>query len=427
MARISFCTFGCKVNQYESERAAEQARLAGHQVVPWGEPADVQIVHTCSITANAVRDGRAALRGALKRRLAGGRVVATGCAARTDAASLLPSPDVTVIDDLMDAVSGCADAASGPAAEPREGCVSCPSQRQGRTRALVKIQDGCRFRCAFCIVPQARPVESSRPVRDVVEEVRRYVALGHREVVLTGVRITGYRPVDAGRNGLEELIRRLGELPGLSRVRLTSLYPSEVREGLLRAMAESPNSCPHLHLALQSGDDGVLRRMRRAYTAARFLEVVEMARSILPGVAVTTDVIAGFPGESEEAFENTAAVMRRAAFSRAHVFTFSPRPGTAAAAMDGQVPRAVARDRTRRLIGISAETGRAFRQGLVGTVQRVIAEQPQTPGVMTGLTDSYVEVEFAAPEVLPGQEVDVLVTGVTEAGLTGELAGVRQA
>jgi threonylcarbamoyladenosine tRNA methylthiotransferase MtaB len=422
MAKISFCTFGCKVNQYETERAAEQARLAGHQVVPWGEPADVQIVHTCSITANAVRDGRAALRGALKRRRDGGLVLATGCAARTDASSLVPSPDVTVIEDLMEAVSGCGDAAVPPVEESRGDCLSCPSQRQARTRALVKIQDGCRFRCAFCIVPQARPVESSRPVRDVVEEVRAYVALGHREVVLTGVRITGYRPENAGRSGLEELIRRLGEVPGLARVRLTSLYPSEVREGLLRAMAESPNACPHLHLALQSGDDGILRRMRRAYTSARFLEVVEQARAILPGVAITTDVIAGFPGETEEAFENTAAVMRRAAFSRAHVFTFSPRPGTAAAVMDGQVPRHVARERTRRLIQIAAETGRAYRQGLVGSIQRVIVEQQRAPGILTGLTDSYVEVEFPAQDVLPGQEVKVSVTGVTEDGLTGVLA-----
>ncbi len=422
MARVSFCTFGCKVNQYETERAAEQARLAGHEVVPWGEPADVQIVHTCSITANAVRDGRAALRGALRRRPGGGRVVATGCAARTDASSLLPSPDVDVLEDLSDAVAGCADAAVPPGAVARDGCEGCPSQRQARTRALVKIQDGCRFRCAFCIVPQARPVESSRAVDEVVEEVRRYVSLGHREVVLTGVRITGYRPPGVQRGGLEELIRRLGEVPGLSRVRLTSLYPSEVREGLLRAMAESPNACPHLHLALQSGDDGVLRRMRRAYTAARFLEVVEQARAILPGVAVTTDIIAGFPGETEEAFRNTERVMRLAAFSRAHVFTFSPRPGTAAAAMDGQVPRSVARERTRRLIAVAEETGRAFREAMVGSVQRVIAERPKAPGVMTGLTDTYVEVEFPAAAVLPGQEVRVAVTAVDGDVLRGELA-----
>lgn len=421
MARISICTQGCKVNQYEAEKAAEQARAAGHEIVEFGEQADVQIVHTCSITSSAVRDGRQALRFA-RRLNPHSAVIATGCAARTDAADLLPSPDITLVEDLAQAV---ALEAEGIVPIPAPGaCTGCDhpeeSDRQKRTRALLKIHDGCYFRCSFCIVPNARPVESSKPVDEAVAEAKAYVEQGHREIVLTGVRITGYRPEGYQRRGLVELIKRLGDVEGLLRVRLTSLYPSEVGSDLLNALASTPNACPHLHLALQSGDNGVLARMKRHYTAERFEEVVSQARELMPDAAITTDVISGFPGETEQAFENTRALMERVAFSRAHCFTYSPRPGTPGADMPDQVPTSIARERTHELIRLSSATGRQYRSNFIGTTQRVIVEQQKDAGELSGLTDRYVEVTFPGPASLRGEVLDIHITGVTPGGLSGE-------
>lgn len=413
MARVSICAHGCKVNQYEAEKAADEALAAGHTVVEFGEIADVQIVHTCSVTKAAVRDGRQALRRA-RRINPGGRVVATGCAARTDAADLIGADGIQLIGDLSEALAIESDAAMFSEAQPA-------SHLSRRTRALLKIHDGCYFRCAFCIIPSARPVESSKPVQDAVEEARALVAGGHKEIVLTGVRITGYRPEGFGRRGLVELIKRLGDVPGLARVRLTSSYPSEVTPELLGAIADSPNACPHLHLALQSGDDRVLKAMKRHYTTALFADVAARARELMPSVAITTDVISGFPGETEEAFANTCAFLRRMRFSRAHCFTFSPRPGTPAADMPGQVPASVARDRTKELIRIAAETGLEYRSGLLGQTHKVLVEQERSPGVLTGHTDRYVEVEVAGPPELRGQIVSARITGATDDGLIGQL------
>lgn len=415
MSRISICAHGCKVNQYEAEQAAAKAAAAGHVLVEFGQPAEVQVVHTCAVTAAAVRDGRQALRRA-RRLNPSGRVVATGCAAKTDSASLASVPGIELTGDL-DAVlpSECAGK-----------CRSCGTGLAHRTRALLKIQDGCRFRCAYCIIPNARPVESSRPVEDVLEEARRLAERGHKEIVLTGVRITGYRPDGEGRGGLTELVRRLGEVPGLARVRLTSLHPAETTPDLLRAIAASPNACPHLHLSLQSGDDGVLKAMRRGYTVQRFAEVVAEARALVPDVAITTDVISGFPGETDEAFQNTLDFLRTVRFSRAHCFTFSPRPGTAAAAMPGQVPVKLARERTKQLIRAAAETALEYRSAMAGQTDSVLVEQEKSPGRMFGHTGRYVEVEFAGDAALAGTLVDVRITGVTETGLVGELEGFNE-
>ena len=412
MARISICAFGCKVNQYEAEQAAERARAAGHEVVQFGEQADIQIVHTCAVTAAAVRDGRQALRAA-RRTNPEGAIIATGCAVRADVARLLPDGGVRTAANLLEALELAEMAA--PQAQPD---APLPG---GRTRALVKIQDGCTFRCAYCIVPNARPQEQSRPMDDVLQEATRRVAEGHAEIVLTGVRITGYRP--GGRLGLPELIRRLGELPGLERVRLTSLYPSEAGEGLLQAIAETPNACRHLHMSMQSGDDEVLRRMGRRYTVAQYRKIVDRAREAIPGVAITTDVIAGFPGETPGQFENTCLIMQDVGFARAHVFGYSPRPGTRGAELDGRIPADETKRRVHRLIEIAARTGLAWRSKLVGSVQKVIAEQVKD-GLWHGVTDTYVDTVLEGPADLRGQVAEVLITATTPNGLRGRLTRI---
>ncbi len=378
----------------------------------FGEDAEIQIVHTCSVTSAAVRDGRQALRQARKRS-PGGTVIATGCAVRTSLQELLPVEDITVMNDPVDALAYSMD-------QPHE--TIC--EHQSRTRALLKIHDGCYFKCSFCIVPQARPVEISKPVEEAIGEARCLVVTGHKEIVLTGVRITGYRPEGYGRAGLMELIKRLGEVNGLLRVRLTSLYPSEVDDNLLRVIADSPNACRHLHLSLQSGDNGVLKRMNRHYTVSQFQKLVDRAREFMPDVALTADIIAGFPGETDEEFANTRELMRRVGFSRAHIFTYSPRPGTSGADMPGQVPSIVAKSRTKELIAVAAETGRLYRTAMLGRNEQIIVEQQEKNGKWTGVTGTYVETEFDGPENLRGRVVEVKITGLTRKGLAARMVNV---
>lgn len=420
MARVSFITFGCRVNQYETEEAIHKARQDGHEVVEWGQPADIQVVHTCSVTNAAVRDGRQALRQALRLNPQS-RIIATGCAVRTEPEKLTPAgQSIELIEDLPAAVMLQAEEQAVEAGMQDSNPLNL-SSRQTRVRALLKIHDGCYFSCAFCIVPQARPVESSKPVEDALEEAKAYVALGHREIVLTGVRITGYRPEKLGRSGLVELIRRLGDVQGLDRVRLTSLYPSEVREELLRAVAETPNACPHLHLAIQSGDDNTLKRMNRRYTASQILEVVSMAKSIIPDVSITSDIIAGFPGETESEFDNTKKLVRELGFSRAHVFTYSERPGTSAQRLSEPVPSDIAKRRTKELIEIVNYTALQYRQRFVGKVESVIIEQQKRPGVVSGLIPHYIELQAEGSEDLRGQNLQVQVTGLSRSGLKGRI------
>lgn len=420
MARVSFITFGCRVNQYETEEAIRKARQDGHDVVEWGQPADIQVVHTCSVTNAAVRDGRQALRQALRLNPQS-RIIATGCAVRTEPEKLNPAgQSIELIEDLPASIMLQAE---NQAVEEglHERNPLDPSSQQTRARALLKIHDGCFFSCAFCIVPQARPFESSKFVEGALQEAKAYVALGHKEIVLTGVRITGYRPEKYGRSGLVELIRRLGEVEGLDRVRLTSLYPSEVREELLMAIAETPNACPHLHLAIQSGDDDTLKRMNRRYTVAQILEVVSMAKSIIPDVSITSDIIAGFPGETEIEFENTKKLVGELGFSRAHVFTYSERPGTAAQNLPDTVPSDIAKKRTRELIEIVNHTALQYRQRFVGRVESVIIEQQKRPGVVTGLIPHYIEVQAEGSDDLRGQNLQVQITGLSRSGLKGRI------
>lgn len=423
MARISFITFGCRVNQYETEEAIRKARQEGHEVVEWGQPADIQVVHTCSVTNAAVRDGRQALRQAARQN-PNSRIVATGCAVRTEAGKLDPGiSGVELTGDLPSSIM--LEAEQQGLEEALSTAVPlAPGSRQTRVRALLKIHDGCFFSCAFCIVPQARPVESSKPVEEALEEARAYVALGHKEIVLTGVRITGYRPSRYGRGGLVELIRRMGDIPGLARVRLTSLYPSEVKEELLRAISETGNACPHLHLAIQSGDDSTLKRMNRRYSVQQLFEVSDMARTLIPDVSITSDIICGFPGETEEEFQNTMQTVRKLGFSRAHVFTWSERPGTSAQSLPNRVPQDIARKRTKELIEVVSQTASAYRQRFVGQSLPVILEQQKRPGVLTGMTAHYVEVETEGNEHLKGKSAKVSISGLSRNGLKGRILEV---
>ena len=360
MTTFSVRFLGCKVSHVDAQEIRERLFADGHAELDDG--ADVAIVNTCCVTHEAVRKSRhAASRAARTHR----RVYVTGCGASlaADGFSGLPE-NVTVVarrsEETPDAVARDVGAI---------GCVRADFHLE-RVRAFVKVQDGCSFSCAFCVIPQVRGSSRSRPAEAVLREIRRRVAQGHREVVLTGINLGCYRDREAA-YGLPRLVREAGSVPGLARLRLSSIEINHVNAELGRALRETPTVARHLHVPLQSGDDAMLRAMRRRYTAAGYLRKVEP----LSDFQLTTDVIVGFPGEDEAAFAATLATVERAGATKVHVFPYSPRPGTVTAAED-TVPAAVKRERSARLRAWSDRACRAHWLAKVGRDDDVLVDRP---------------------------------------------------
>lgn len=404
--RVCFTHLGCKLNQAETERLVRDFLAAGHRVVASPGEADLHVVNTCTVTHTAARASRKAARRAP-------RTVLTGCyatdqpgeAARLAGVDLVvPNPEK---DRLLDHVH-----AAFPELAPSEVPVPWVRLPFGHTRALVKVEDGCNMRCSFCIIPSTRGRQRSRPLDEVVEEVRSLVEAGYREVVVTGVQISAYR---SGDDRLCELVRAILERTGVSRLRLTSIAPWDLDERLLELWSDR-RLCRHLHLSLQSGSTGTLRRMRRPYTAAGYLGVLEQVRSSIPGVAVTTDVIVGFPGETDEEFEESLATVAAARFAKAHVFPFSPRAGTEAADLPGQVHPDEKRARMARMLAVADRAERDFRLAHVGRRETVLWERGGQ-----GLTDNYLRVLCPEGAELWNRFSEVEVVGVAADGVVGTL------
>ena len=430
-------TFGCKVNQAEGEHLAARLREAGLSEAPPRTQADLVIVNTCAVTAEAARQGRQALRRALR---AGARVALTGCGAHPAALdkALEAMSGLDLIEPDKDRLARRLADALGAGSRLNEAARLTPDAGPGRSRALLKVQDGCPSACAYCIVRLVRPEPRSVPIEAAVEEARRLVGAGFHELVLCGIHLGLYgldlasnkkRPQgsflppqghfrwrqcgfdtkndpwgrfsgeDVGLSGgLAVLLEALLAVPGLGRVRLSSLEPMEVRGDLLALMAAEPRRlCPHLHLPLQSGDDAVLRRMNRPYGAGEFLGQVAAIRQALDRPAITTDILVGFPGETPAAFENTLRAMTEARFSRVHVFPFSPRPGTPAAAMPDRVPRGTVKERRRRAAALGEALAREYRESLIGREAEVVVERVTADGGAEGLSERYVRVRIAPP------------------------------
>ncbi|MBP5233463.1 MAG: MiaB/RimO family radical SAM methylthiotransferase, partial [Planctomycetes bacterium] len=326
-------TFGCKTNQYEAEAIREQLLAGGHREVAEVAAAEVLIVNTCTVTGRADATWRNAVARA-RRENPGVRVVLTGCAvdvnprAREEfqVEAVFRNQDKGLVASYFAAEAGAPLPASGGAGENAGGAhdnfALAIGRFAGHSRAFLKIQDGCDNRCSYCVIPFARGAGRSRPQAAVLAEAARLVAAGYQEIVLTGINIGAYHDGDLALAGL---VRRLAALPGVGRLRLGSVEPQEVTGELIAAMAECPNVCPHLHLPLQSGSEGVLRRMNRKYGLSEFMAALGRLRAALPRPAVTTDLIVGFPGETAAEAAETLATVRAAGFARAHVFLFSPR------------------------------------------------------------------------------------------------------
>jgi threonylcarbamoyladenosine tRNA methylthiotransferase MtaB len=414
-------TLGCKVNQYETQYVKEMLEASGYREAADGEPADLCVVNTCTVTHEADAKGRQ-----LIRRLAhdnpGAALVVMGCYATRDPQAVARLPGVTrVITDKARLREELGD--FGVSAVPRG-----ITRFDGHQRAFVKVQDGCLLTCTYCIIPHVRPTLRSRPPEEVLDEVRGLVGRGCQEVVLTGIHL-GHYGIDLSRGRargewcrLWHLLERLADLPGDFRVRLSSLEAAEVRDDLVRVLAGHPRFCPHLHLCLQSGSDRVLAAMKRRYRAAGFLERCRRLKAALDEPAFTTDVLIGFPGETDDDFEATCRVLREAGFSKVHVFSFSPRQGTPAAALPGAVPPGVVAERRRRLLNLEGELAAAYFRRLVGRRLDVLVEgaDPQRPGHVRGTSCRYAPVTFAghAPALL-ARRVPVRAAGVADGILLG--------
>jgi len=381
---------GCKVSMTDAQAVRERLAADGHrEVVP--ERAEVRVINTCCVTAEAVAKSRKAARRAAR---TAERVLVTGCAAALDGAFDGMPANVTVVASRSEGLAEAVSASVGP--------LSCTGARPAfaRTRAYVKIQDGCSFGCSYCVIPQVRGQSRSRSAQAVLREAARRAGQGHRELVLTGVNLGCFRDRAAGLD-LAGLLVEVAALAGVDRVRLSSIEVNHLNERLLRVMAATPGIARHLHVPMQSGSDRVLEAMHRRYTSATFLQRLRRARELVAGVNLTSDVIVGHPAEAADDFDHTLAAVREAGFSKVHVFPYSPRPGTADAA-DDPVPAAEKRLRSRELRRVSEIQAREHRAAKVGSRQLVLVEGPDG----RGYCDDYTP--FFVPGAVPGRLAPVL-------------------
>ena len=401
---------GCKVSQADAALIRDALRDAGH-VETSPDAAEVHVVNTCALTVEAERKSRReANRGARR-----GRVFVSGCAVNLNArqfagpgVTTLPGSADRAATEIVNLLGGARDTA----------CADDAPRAPGRTRAFLKVQNGCDSACAFCIIPTTRGRAESRPLARILADGRRRIAEGHPELVLTGINIGTFRDPGSGAD-LADLVRTVGRLDGLRRLRISSIEPGDVDGRLLAAMAETPVVAPHMHIPLQSGDPGVLRAMRRSYGVDAYLDACRRARAALPGLNLTTDAIVGFPREDEAAFLATAHVCEDLAMSKVHVFPYSPRPGTPAAAMEGRPPADALRERARRLRDLSDRLGFAHRSRRVGGRDRVLVERRHQDGTLGGLGADYTRFVLPAGAGEPGEMVAVAVEGLAGEHLAG--------
>ncbi len=409
-------SLGCKLNQAEIQSLARQLTEAGYRLVAPADKADIYILNTCTVTHVADRKSRHMLRLA-RRRNPAARLVAIGCYAERSPHELARIEGVDLVlgnDQKWHLLKLLEDADNR--SWPSSVVSSASHESSRRTRAFIKVQDGCRNFCAYCIVPFVRSREENVSADKVTALVGGLVATGCQEVVLTGTEIGTYNCNDTNLRGLLERI--LSET-AVARLRLSSLQPPEISPELIESWRDS-RLCPHFHLSLQSGSDTVLKRMKRRYISADYRRVVSLIRDSVPDVAITTDVIVGFPGETESEFQETYDFCRQLEFARIHVFPFSPRPGTGAATMPQQVSEKEKKQRSRQMLALARESAQSFQQQFLGKTMDVLWEQ-KSGGVWSGLTGNYIKVYARSHENLTNQLLPVKLVKLHRDGVWGEV------
>ena len=426
--KFSFYTLGCKTNQYETQAMEQLLRERGHEIGSFDEPCDGYIINTCSVTAVADKKNRAVVR-RCRREHPEAVIAVGGCYVQHDPQALRDlevdvlggsGGRVRFIEMLLEAARDRQHREHlDDALRRREFEILPAGGLEKRTRAMVKVQDGCRNFCAYCIIPYTRGPVRSAPLELAVEQCQSLAQQGYREIVVTGIEIASWGVDLPGKPGPEVLIDAICRAVPQCRVRLGSLEPRIITESFCDVLVKLPNLCPQFHLSMQSGCDTVLTRMKRKYDTARYLQSVELLKAAFPGCAITTDMIVAFPGETEEEFEESLAFIRRCGFSDMHIFPYSRRPGTPADKMPGQHPNAVKEARSKAAIAVAEDMSRAYRENLIGTVQEVLFEEPED-AYFTGHCPNYIKV-YVKGENLHNELKKVRLTALHKDGMLGEI------
>ncbi len=430
MDTVAFHTLGCKVNQTETAALQNLFESVGYRTVPFSAPADVYIINTCTVTHLGDRKSRQIIRRA-RRINADAVIVVTGCYAQVSADDVMAIPEVDIVvgtharEKLPELVLEAKETGRFSSVKPideKTGFESLPAAQTGsRTRAFLKIQEGCRQYCSYCIVPYARGPLHSRHLDDALAEAQRLAESGFRELVLTGVHLGSYGVDLPGNIALSDLISRISPLQGIERIRISSIEPTEITPDLVETIMQHKKVCRHLHIPLQSGDDQILRRMNRKYDSGEFLYLMHWLRAQIPEIALTTDIMVGFPGETEEHFANSVRLIEKIGFSRLHIFKYSPRKGTPAAKFPDQVPPSIKEERARHLAQLGDELAASYRERFFGKTVGVLFEEKAGRGKLAGLTEHYIRVAVKAPESLLGELIQVEITANGKNELAGEI------
>lgn len=411
---------GCRTNQYESQAYHDQLIAMGYEAAHEDESAEVCIVNTCTVTESADSSSRHAIR-QLVRENDGAQVVVTGCFAERKPEAVLQIGGVSHVVPNRDKEKLLASIF--PEEELPEFSIR---HFDSHTRAFVKVQDGCNSYCTYCIIPYVRGRSRSRPIKDVVEEVEKLIANGFKEVVITGINVgdfDGNRPEGEKSDTLADLVRVIDQIPGLERLRISSIDPDEVNDDLADAVLNGKKTCPSMHIVLQAGSNVILKRMNRKYTRQIFMETVDRLKAANPDFTFTTDVIVGFPGETEVDFADTLEVMKEVKFAKVHMFPYSDRPRTRSMLMPNKVPHDVIKERKQQVLRLSEEMSFALHEGYVGRQMSILTESRDDSrlGWISGHTDNFLQVWIEDSLLQSNQLVDVLLVENSPLGLIGKV------
>lgn len=430
--RVAFFALGCKLNSYETESLRGVFHQHHYDIVDFEQPADYYVINTCAVTGHAESDARQLIR-SVTRRNPMARVIVTGCYAQRDAQTLAAMPEVALVVgngekaqlfNLFEQTIGATEAhgkvfashifKSGPKESFSFGELGNLASVSPFTRATIKVQDGCNDFCSFCIIPHLRGKSLSRPVAAILDHAHTLAASGYKEIDLTGVHTGAYGADLDPPTTLLSMLEQLVQVGGIERIRLNSIEPTTVSDELLAFIAESPKIAKHLHICLQSGDDEILRRMRRHYDVEAYRALIARVMARMPQCGLGSDMLVGFPGETEAHFERTYQVVESLPFSYLHVFSYSSRPGTPAAKYPDQVHPMAKKERSQRLRTLGQAKKRAFAEQFLGCSVQLLLEgkRDKARQLLSGLTENYIRVHVDAPEALVNQLVPVRLVAV---------------
>jgi threonylcarbamoyladenosine tRNA methylthiotransferase MtaB len=424
--KVAFKTLGCRLNQSESDSLLSDFYKAGYEIVDFGDKADVYIINTCTVTGQSDHKSKYFINQAC-RRSNSPVVVVTGCMANHQREYLEKRNDITYIAEnkikssILTLVDSHFKKGKTNTNDLKEDLFGfSPAEKSLHTRSFIKINDGCNNNCSYCIVPLVRGRAMSRPANSIIDNIRKVVELGYKEVVLTGVNISCYSYEETG---FEDLVEKILNMQGDFRVRISSVEPESIGDKLT-ALFANPKLCPHLHLCLQSGSENILSKMRRVYTLPEYLKIIDRFKIKYPGINLTTDIIVGFPGETDKNFQDTCKVIKDIGFSHIHTFKFSVRRGTVAAHLPDQVPENIKNERGEIIRKISDVNKYNYRRSFINKTQRVLIERIIPEGLAGGYGEHYVPVRFKRAGCIKNTFADVKISGIDKKEdmvLTGEI------